>query len=384
MKIKGTSFLNYSILSGLLNLISSVYLAKLFTPETFGEYYSIIYVGSILYAITSINSDPLFPYLKRHRVLVGLYNNMGFLFLFLGILFMLIIEEHKFGFSIIFCSGMFFSKGNFLDLISSRNYKVAGLKKIWMTLLSIGAKVFGGILQINFVLFISDLFQSLVFITKYKFQVNDIIPFFKLNKEYFLKHFKYAFPQSIIDLVFEYIVPLFIAFKYGEYTLGLVFFMFTRVQSLFQLLTVSFSQLIGSEFRFLDKQKKIKGFTNLLFIWILLNICFFLVLYFYGEFLVGLLFSEVWSVSVVYIVWAFPSLIFKNFSAIFGFIPVMYLLQNKSIYFSFFRFSACLILMIFASIFVIDILLFWKIYMLVGFFTALFQLFWYCNIICTK
>lgn len=377
----GKIFVFSSIFASFLNLISSVLMARLFSVEDFGFYYSIVYSASLIYLLISLNLDTLIPYLKNKKELVFIFNFCGLFFTIIGLILLASTTSNKIGQISLVIAGLFITRSNLNLLISLRLYKKSGFLKVSQTFVQILFKLIGSIPKLNVFFFISDFLQSLVYLRTIIIRKPNFYLFIRNNKILLKKHIRFGMPQGLIDSGFEYIVPLFIAFNYGEYAMGLVIFLFSKLQAIAQIISQSFSQYFGSEFRFLVKESRMKIFKRTLFGYVFVFIFIYTILYFFGELIIIFLFSEKWIDSLIFLKYGVILIMFKYFSAFFGFIPILFQLQEKSITFSILRILALTVLIFFSIFTDLSLEHFWIFFSLIVSCVSFFQIKWYYNVL---
>lgn len=378
-----------SLSSGIIILISSIFLARIYTPEEFGEYYKILFLGAVLATLFSLNIEVLIPYLKNKVFVFSFLVRLSLVLLTISLFIIWLTKNNQLGISILLSSSIILNKASIIYITSEREYKLVGNLKVLMSVIQTGIKFFGKTLMGFNSLYYGDVFQNIFLIRralKESFLTNisktKATCFYLKNKIIIIKHLKYGLPQTLIDSFFEFIIPISISIIYDNYTLGVMMFLATKANGVLQIISTNISQYLGTEYIHYDILLQKKVFNRHLFLWALFGLISFLTLFFFGKQLVILIFTVEWEKSFMYLLPFYPYIIIKNLSASFGFIPLLKKLQNKSIYFSIFRTVPSLFLVFFQFKFdFFSPYSFWVVYLGIGSIISFSQIVWYYQIL---
>lgn len=374
-----------SAVSSTIILISSIFLARIYSPLEFGDYYEILFTASFLSIFFSLNTDTLIPYVVHKKILFTLLVGISVLLVALSLILIMFFPFYKVGLGILLSSSIIYNKSSMIFIISKRDYNLPGNLKVKMSIIQVAIKYFGKISTGFSALIFGDLIQNIFL---FKETSSNIYSFHKLKKKIFLfvnrnkillsKHIKYGIPQNLIDNVFEYLTPLSISILFDEYTLGLIMFLASKANGILQIVSVNLSQYLGSEYIHYNRSDCTKTFYKAILLWITTGLFTFMLLVYFGERIVIFLFTDKWVESFVFLLPYFPFVILRHVSASFGFLPILKKLQNKSIIFSLSRAIPCVTLIFVQFNFsLLSSYQFWIAYILIGSFVSIGQIVWY-------
>jgi hypothetical protein len=159
--LERNKFFFSNILSGLIVLVSSILLARVYTPEEYGIYYNILFTGSILSLFFSLNSETLLPYVSQKKILLGLLILVAGTSFIFSIILLAIIQKKSIALGIMLASGITFNKANIMYKISERNYGNTGKIKLQMSLMQVSTKYFGKAIFGLDSLIVGDMIQNI-------------------------------------------------------------------------------------------------------------------------------------------------------------------------------------------------------------------------------
>lgn len=379
------SYIYISILTNIITLLFSPIIARIYSIEDFGEYYNSLFLGSFIYIAFSFNLEALIPFLKVEKNRYFLANNIlkpiGIVFIIFFFISLNFTDKFNYSFALLIASGNFIGKSAITNYISEKKYKKTSYLRVIQSSIYNVTKLIGGLINEKSLLTLSEFFQYIFYFRTFSFSLKRFKMFWKTSRSQISKHVKFGYPQSLIDASYESLVPILISIIYGEYIIGVIYFLFSKLQALIQLVTTSLTQVFSSEFRYFNTYQKIKTLKETIAIYSSIMILIYVLMIFFGEDLIKLIFGEKWIESYVFLEIGFVMVYFKHLSALFGFIPVMYMVQNKGIIFSVLRATLSFILLYFSFLKQLDVQYMWKFFTILVSIISLSQIIWYYTII---